>query len=257
MTVQQKWLAWAMGLCSSLALFVIQHFPDIKIFFAALVVWLLFLAAGEWIAHKGHPHHQRALPVLVVTALSFVGLMSLVEWRFLFWLFIALGGLTMYVLFRTMMIEGTLIHIGKKSFRRFMMVLWVFDAYALVTTFFALNIFFQNKVPFWMLTILAGVLFAYLSYMIWSMYFSFSWKRNWLWISITALVMIELVWVVHLLPFGYLAAGFFVTWVWYVLQLLIRFHFGARGVVWKKQLWFLGSSLVLYILILLFFVRWV
>ena len=137
-----------------------------------------------------------------------------------------------------------------------MMLLWVFDAYAISTTLFAVSLFFP-EVSFWVLVILSGVVYAYISFMIWRMYFNLKFKKNWLWLSIVTLFMIELVWVMHLLPYGYLASGLLVTWVWYMLQLFIRFHFGPKGVVWKKQTLFLISNVVLYCLILLFFVRWV
>lgn len=245
-----------MGAGSAGFLFVIQQFPGRTVFFLAVSGWLLFLAAGEWYAHHGQPHYRRALPVLLVTSVSFVGLLSLIEWRTLLWILVGLGGITVYGLFRMMAIEGTLIHIQQKSLRRLMMLLWVFDAYAIVTAFFALGLFFPN-VPFWLLVILSGVLFSYISYMIWSMYYELPLRGMVIWQAIIALTMIELVWVVHLLPFGYLVAGFLVTWVWYIIQLFIRFHLSSRGVVWKKQIGFLVTNAILYALTLIFFVRWV
>jgi hypothetical protein len=252
----KKWIATVMGAGSTIALVILYQFPGRMGFFVTLAVWLIFLAVGEWLTQLGDSHHHRALHVLVVTSLSFVGLMTLIEWQALLWLLIILGGLTMFALFRTIISEGTLLSIKRKSIRRFMMLLWVFNTYALITTFYAINLFF-SRLPFWTLVILSGILFAYTSYMIWSMYYTLQIKKTWLWLVIVGFVMVELVWVMHSLPFGYLATGFLVTWVWYLVQLFMRFHFSSKGVVWKKQRVFLITNLVLYIGVLAFFVRWV
>jgi hypothetical protein len=51
--------------------------------------------------------------------------------------------------------------------------------------------------------------------------------------------------------------GFLFTWVWYIINLLIRFNLTAQGIIWKKQLFFLISNFILYFLFLFFFVRWI
>jgi len=62
--------------------------------------------------------------------------------------------------------------------------------------------------------------------------------------------MVELAWAAQLLPFGYATVGALLTWIWYILQLLVRFHFSERGVDWKKQIPFLVGNIVLMILFL-------
>ena len=89
------------------------------------------------------------------------------------------------------------------------------------------------------------------------MYYLLSLREHWLWVWLMIFLIFELVWVAHLLPVGYLVAGFLVTWLWYLLQLLTRFHFGPSGVLWQKQKWFLVGNAALYVLTLVFFVRWV
>ena len=74
---------------------------------------------------------------------------------------------------------------------------------------------------------------------------------------IMSLVMWEVMWVMHFLPLGYLSLGALVAWLWYLLQLFVRFHLSKQGVVWKKQIIFLLSNLVLYFSVLYFFVRWI
>ena len=255
--VYQNLVTFIVGAASSVALLLIRVFPDWRVLVATIVVWLALLVFAERYMRRLLGSHYLLLPILITTSLSFVGLFSLIEWPVLYWLLIVLAGLVMAILFRLIFeVKETLNLAKQKPYRRMMMLLWVFDAYAISTTLFAVSLFFP-EVSFWVLVILSGVVYAYISFMIWRMYFNLKFKKNWLWLSIVTLFMIELVWVMHLLPYGYLASGLLVTWVWYMLQLFIRFHFGPKGVVWKKQTLFLISNVVLYCLILLFFVRWV
>jgi len=59
------------------------------------------------------------------------------------------------------------------------------------------------------------------------------------------------------LPFGYLVFGGLFAWRWFFAQLFIRFYLSPQGIIWKKQITFLLSNLVLFILLLIFLVRWI
>lgn len=255
--LSQSLAAWAMGLISAAALIVITAIPGRLTVVAALLLWLAFLIIGVWYLRQLGRSSGPGLALLLTTATAGAALLSLMEWPALRWFLIILIATVMVLLYYTMGSRGdSLFYREHQPYRRLQMMLWVFDSYALVTLLFALSLFFP-QVQFWPLALGAGVLFGYTSYMIWNMYAHVTVKRNSLWLMLIGLMMIELVWVMHLLPFSYLTAGLLVTWLWYILQLLLRFHFGPKGIVWPRQRWFLVGNGLLYILALTFFVRWV
>jgi hypothetical protein len=143
-----------------------------------------------------------------------------------------------------------------KIFRRVWMMLWVFYFYTFSTFFFGIANFFPD-VPFWILNITIGLIGGTAAYMIWRMYVHLNRPQAVLVSSLIALMVTELVWVIHVLPFGYLAAALVTTWLWYILQLLFRFHFGAQDIVWSKQWKFLAGNAILFALILIYFIKWV
>lgn len=254
--IKQMALPFFIGLTSSAFLWLLQAVPKWYIFFPVLVVWLGFLFLAHKFVRPDLERAQQVLPLSIFTAISFVGLLTLVVGSFLYWFLIILVGLMMLLLYRYPLGRGYIPSVEQKPFRRMMMVLWVFDTYAITTTLFAIGLFFTT-IPFWLVALVAGFVFGGSSFMIWRMYLQLTLHKNWFWVLLVAVVMFELVWVIHILPFGHFAAGFLVTWLWYLLQLLIRFHFSPRGVIWKKQAAFLISNVVIYLLILIFFVRWV
>ena len=77
-----------------------------------------------------------------------------------------------------------------------------------------------------------------------------------LWLAVLFLLMLELVWVMMLWPLGYLAGGLILTWFWYNLWLLIRFHLSKEDIIWKKQTWFLAVNSVLLVVFLALVVKW-
>ncbi len=89
------------------------------------------------------------------------------------------------------------------------------------------------------------------------MYFRVDRQSLLIWGWIVGLASIQLIWVIHMLPFAYGVLGLLATWVWYVMQLFVRFHLGERGILWRKQAIFLATNAVLFTAVLFFFVRWV
>jgi len=104
---------------------------------------------------------------------------------------------------------------------------------------------------------LSAIIFSYISIMIWKQYFKAHPKHFTLWGLVLGLVMFELVWVIYLLPFGYLVLGFLVTWIWYVLQLFIRFHLTPQKIVWRKQRTFILANIAFYVILFFFIIRWI
>jgi len=69
-------------------------------------------------------------------------------------------------------------------------------------------------------------------------------------------MMLEFLWVMQILPLGYLVSSLVLVWCWYVLWLLARFSLTKEGINWKKQMWFLGINAVLFASFLIFAVKW-
>ena len=70
------------------------------------------------------------------------------------------------------------------------------------------------------------------------------------------LILAETAGIVFLWPVGYFVGSFFLTWIWYVVWLLIRFSLTTTGIDWNKQRGFLVSNLIIMVLFLAFVVRW-
>jgi hypothetical protein len=81
-------------------------------------------------------------------------------------------------------------------------------------------------------------------------------KKIWLSVALWFVLISELVWVINLLPLGYLTGSLALVWVWYVLWLLFRFNLTPEGVHWRKQIVFLSSNAFLFILFLFFISLW-
>jgi len=247
-------LAAMAGIISFLFLYLMTLLTWWWLFLLLLLVWLAFLVYLNRFKNKHLSKPWQTTPLLLVTALAIVSLLSLVDWEVLQWFLLVLVALIITWLFWLTPVAGELAY-KKKPVRRALVMIWVFDVFAFWSSFFALNLFFP-KIPFWLLSLGGSILTGYISLMIWQMYFAVPFKNLLLRLVVLSLVVWELTWVIQLLPLGYLVLGFLVTWAWYLSQLLIRFHISPKGIVWRRQISFLISNLVLYFLFLFFFVRW-
>lgn len=68
--------------------------------------------------------------------------------------------------------------------------------------------------------------------------------------------LVEAAYVLFLWPLGYFVSSFILTWVWYLLWLLLRFYISDEGVNMKRQRWFLLLNMVMLLVFLVFIVRW-
>jgi hypothetical protein len=250
----QKLIGMAIGLLSSICLFLIYRFPTWWFFLVVILIWLVILVLVDLQVMKRLRYERiNSLALHIFMMFSFVALLSLVEWGILRAFLIVLSGVVLALSF-----SGSVqseIGYSQKPFRRMIMMLWVFCAYAFTTTFFAMGVLFPNF-PFWILTIGSGVILGFISFMVWRLY-SVKKEKLILWSVITAIIMMELVWVFHLLTLAHLSAGFFVAWIWYLISLFMRFNFDKKGIIWKNQKWFLLINAILFVVLLIFVVRWV
>ncbi len=250
----QKATALCLGIVSSASLLIMYRYSSSKIiFFVVLGILICLLVAASYSFRRIAEVRGQVLPLLLMTVISCVGLATVMEWPLWRNFLSAFIGVAVTLLFGWSAIDMKAA--GHKPFRRMKMMLWVFDVYAMVTTFFALGVFFP-EVPVWVFHLTTGIVLSAVSYMIWRMYYEAGIRELALWLLIVAIIMIECTWAMDLLPFGYLVSGLLVTWVWYILQLLLRFHIGPLDVVWRKQRWFLATNAVLFAATM-YLARWV
>jgi len=196
------------------------------------------------------------MALLALAYMSTFLLMILTEWRTVIVLLEVLGALTVGMLVNILLsnTDTTPVYI-KKAYRRMRGMAWVFVAAAMFITAYAVSFFFE-QIPLAVLFLFVGATTSLCSYAIWRMYFQVPLQRFTIWLLIIAVMSMEVFWVIHLLPFGYMVLGFFAAWLWYLLLLLIRFHISAEGIRWKEQRRFLLSNAVVFIA-LLFVIRWI
>jgi hypothetical protein len=249
-------LCFGAGTVSALLVALILVLPFRWVFFFIGGVWvlLLFLLMKRL---SRLSTQKTPLPILaVVTACSCLALFSLVEWSPLQWFLVVASGIVAAALVWVAVGGSADVVHEHKRLRRIIAMFWTLDAYAAASVLYAIEIFFP-EVPFPLLATLAGLACTGCAFMIWRLYADVSIRSNAPWVVVCFLITTEFFWAIHRLPFGYMVSGVLVTWLWYLLQLFIRFHFGPQGIVWKKQRQFLLWNAFAYLGVLTFFIRWV
>jgi hypothetical protein len=226
--------------------------------FALIVlgVWIAVATAALWRLSRFHRPYTSVALVALLVMIATAGLVTIIESHGFLVLVTIMGSLMLGYLTMISFVpfEDDLIRF--KPVRRTLTMFLVFVVYAALTFGFSLSVFFPD-IPFSFITIILGLCVSAITGYIWSLYDRSVWVQNRWWIGAFGITMMELIWIMHLLPFGYFASGLLVSWLWYVAQLLGRFHLSPQGILWKKQRLFLIANIVLYVLVLAFFVRWV
>src|SRR3989339_225840 len=235
-----------------LILLVINIWPNKYVFFVGMG---LLIAYFSFIAFR-YTLDKSEIALNFMTSWSFVALILLVENIWIRYIFIAFSVLVFFfIAYWSRPQTSHSIQVKEKPLRRMMMMLYVFNTYAFMIGAYALHIYFPNF-SFVLISVFSAVYSAFAAYMIWSLYFKSEFKKLLIWSIIFATVVFELMWVMIYLPFGYLALGLLTVWIWYLLQLFVRFHLTKENIIWKQQISFLLINLILYISIL-YIIRWV
>lgn len=143
-----------------------------------------------------------------------------------------------------------------KPYRRWLLLLNTLGLFGIWSGFGAIISFQVFALSPWFWLVLGAGLTTAVSFWWWREYKVEYNNKFKLWLAVLFLLMLELVWVVTLWPLGYLASGLLLTWFWYNLWLLIRFHLSKEGIIWKKQVWTLATSGILVVLFLILVARW-
>ena len=189
---------------------------------------------------------------------SGLGALSVVEWtngQILLAIYISLGIALVFDL-AYFSLQDVALRMYIKGRRRIHVALWVFVAFLLSMNAFAFVMFFPNA-SFWIPHLLLSLALGAIAFAVWRLYIGITLKKGGVWSMIIGLIMYEIIWALHWLPYGFYVLGFVLTWFWYIAQLLVRFHLGPKGIIWKKQQKFLILSTILLILFFTFFARWI
>lgn len=246
------------------SLFLITRYPSSWILFILSFATPMFLLLSFYFFVKKTRKWKE--PIGFLTPLLFISQMLLVEiidvqspkdllvQRFV----ILFAGLLFGILYGAGVSSGEILSSLQKPYRRFVMAAWVYTVYGFCSFIFALPFFLTLSPLFFVILLLVGGgLLGGVSSFVWQMYFAKPKKVFFLWMILVGFLGMQLLWALHFLPLGYLNLGLFMTWIWYLLILLARFHWDENGVEWKKQFRFLLTNTLLLIIIIVYFVRWI
>ncbi len=250
--VLTKGLGILSGFVASLSLLILYLVPTRLSFVLVIAIWWMILFATNRVFKFG----SKSLFLHLSSSVASIALFSLIEWEPLLWFLIIVSGFLFFILWEwSVMLVRKTSGIKYKTWRRITMMIWVFNMYSFFTVIFAIRIFFQGT-PMWLLSLVGGVFAGFGAAMIWDQYFEGNIKSFTLWILILSIITIELMWIMQLLPLGYLILGLLLTWIWYICQLFIRFNLTKHGILWKSQRWFLLVNALLFSAVL-YFVKWI
>lgn len=245
-----------MGLAVSASLFLISQFPSRSLLVLAFGACLFWLLSFYFFIKKTRAWKE---PLGVLTPLLFLSQLGVVLILEHFWVrffVILLSGAMFGLLYGAGVSRGGLGPL-QKPYRRFVLFAWVWCIFGICSTIFALELFIPTPGLFVFLLLGGGIVMGLVPSFVWQMYFPVAKKSFLLWMLIVGFVSMQLVWALHFLPLGYLTLGLLVTWAWYLLVLLARFHWDENGINWKRQFPFLLTNVGIFVILVLFFVRWI
>lgn len=144
-----------------------------------------------------------------------------------------------------------------KPYRRFKFLMSIFGVAGSWTAVKALDIFqiFNHSVALG-LGALAVAITMVVSIWGWREY-SLAFSRKLLVAAVTlGFMTAQMAYVIFLWPLGYFSSGFLITWMWYLLWLMLRFCITDEGVSWNKQRGFLLTNGLVLVIFLSLITRW-
>ncbi len=227
-----------------------------------LGIWFI-LRAGLWglftrlVYYPKEISRLRHFLSLVVFSVGITLLLIFIEWN-ISWIALAITSVILSAgsFWLLPPIESKLPFLPKPH-RRWLLFLNLFGVVGILSGVYATAAFqlFYN-VSSWVWLVLAALVVTAISAWWWWEYGISYNKRFILWTAVYFLIMLELGWGVLFLPLGFLVSGVLLTWIWYILWLLVRFNLSKEGINWRKQRIFVIINLALIVLYLALVVRW-
>lgn len=217
-------------------------------------IWGVFMWLVYYPAEMSRSKHLASLAVMTLGSLSFL---LFIEWDFAWYLFGALFCLFSFFSFWLLPSSSVSLATFLKPHLRWRFIMSVIGLAGVFEGASAIISFqIAPSISSWVWLILASLFSALIAGWWWLEYGVQKNKRFWLWVGFWFLLVLELLWVVKLLPLGYLTGSLVLIWCWYIGWLMTRFNLSPEGINWRKQIWFLGLNAVLFPLFLIFIIRW-
>lgn len=221
-----------------------------------IAIWAVFIWRVYYPKEMKPWKHLLSLAIMAVGALAFL---LFIEWAIAWFLFGALFSFFSFYSFWLLPASNVSLSVFLKPHLRWRFVMsiiglaGIFEGIQAIISF-QFQVFYAIKPFMWMgLGSLCAAVFA--AWWWWEYGTAIS-KRFWLWSGAWFVFMLELFWVVNLLPLGYLASSLILIWCWYTVWLLARFNLTIEGINWRRQILFVGVNLFLFISFILFLARW-
>lgn len=252
-TILSRIIGLIAGGLSVIALAVFYFFPG---YYSAGILLALWWLATTLIGRKLSFTLDDIAAHLAVSS-AFFALLSVMEWPPAEILLMVGAGLVFTTLWWWPTIgRQNPAQFMQKPWRRIIMVIWVFFVYGWLAALNAILLFYPD-VPAPVIALIEGAVAAFATFLILRLYNpGKKIKECALGVGSTALMVGELSLVISFLPFGYLTSGLIITWIWYGLQLFLRFQVSPEGIIWRKQIWFLAGNAVL-LLATLYYTQWI
>jgi len=158
----QKILSLLAGFISLAMMYLISSVNSWWMFLGMVFLWLSILICVTAYLNAELEKKFVNLPIVLLTIVGFIGLILVSEWIVLRYLLMAGAGVVMWFVFSRMEGVKTGLSYELKPVRRLVMVLMVFDLYALSAIVYALDMFFQ-AVPFWLMSMLLAFIYSMVS----------------------------------------------------------------------------------------------
>lgn len=219
-----------------------------------LVWWILLLKITYYPIYIRRFWHFLAL---VFFQIGLFILLMFIEWKTAWWLVSVI-----YLVFPLVSFwllpsrhDNQLAFVTKpyRRWRFWMCVFGLFGVWSGVFAAVSLQIF---NINYWYLLMPAVIAATGVSGWWWYEYNITINKRFYLWVAAIGLFVLEIGWVLYRWSLGYFASAFILTWLWYDIWLMARFHLLPVGIHWKKQISFFVINGILLASYLLFIVKW-
>ncbi len=187
----------------------------------------------------------------VFTEIGLISLFVILEWRTAMVLVMGLGAAAAVIItLWSRRVPAPIVFMREKPLRRTVSLVITAALFSYLSLAHAILIFFPFPWLGWLIHPLVAGVTAIASFLYWSLYFS---PRSEAFVLPTAVVsffVLEASIVARLTSFGYLAIGLAIAWVWYLMELFIRFHHDKRDIDWVHQSPMLAANGVLFIIFL-------
>jgi len=218
-----------------------------------ILAWALLIRLVYYPPEVSRLRHFFSLLIFLLGSLS---VMLFVDWKYAWYLL----GLFFILLpmfgFWLLPAQEDKLYLMSKHHRRWLFLMNVFGIGGLWNGLTAMIAFQVLNISSWFLILPMVALSTTVAVWWWREYGVPADRKFWIWTISFVFLLVEMSWVILLNPFGNFAQGLILTWIWYILWLVIRFYLSKDGIDWRRQRWFLGFNLLLLALFLIFLVRW-